>query len=104
MRALNLLLLLAAVAPASQVHPSLVQAVEFPYYAYPPQLWERELVWLKNLGVETVSFSIPWNWHQLDPETLDLAGRTSPRRDLFGLVRLVKRAGLRAWIRPAPPV
>jgi len=104
MRFLFLLLLLAGAAPAQESRPPMVQAVEFPYYAYPPQLWERELVWLKNLGIDTVAFSIPWNWHQVDSETLDLTGRTSPRRDLIGFVRLVKRAGLRAWIRPAPPV
>ena len=104
MRPLILLLLLAGAAPAPEVRPQLVQAVEFPYYSYPPQLWERELVWLKNLGIDTVAFSIPWNWHKLDAETLDLTGHTSPRRDLIGFIRLVKRAGLRAWIRPAPPV
>ena len=38
-------------APASGEY---VLAVEFPYYLYPRTLWERELVWLKNTGVETV--------------------------------------------------
>jgi hypothetical protein len=104
MRFAFLYLLLASLAPAPEPRHEFVQAVEFPYYAYPPQLWERELVWLKNLGIDTVAFSIPWNWHQMDAETMDLTGRTSPRRDLIGLVRLIKRAGLRAWIRPAPPV
>jgi hypothetical protein len=104
MRALALLLLLAGAAPAPESRHEFVQAVEFPYYAYPPQLWERELVWLKNLGIDTVAFSIPWNWHQVDAETLDLTGRTNPRRDLIGFIRLAKRAGLRAWIRPAPPL
>jgi hypothetical protein len=104
MRAAVLLLLLAGLAPAPEPRHEFVQAVEFPYYAYPPQFWERELVWLKNLGIDMVAFSIPWNWHQVDTETLDLTGRTSPRRDLIGLVRLIKRAGLQAWIRPAPPV
>ncbi len=104
MRSVALLLLLAGAAPAPEPPRGFVQAVEFPYYAYPPQLWERELIWLKNLGVDTVAFSIPWNWHQTDPETLDLVGRTSPRRDLIGFIRLLKRAGLRASIRPAPPV
>jgi hypothetical protein len=104
MRSVALLLLLAGSVPAPEAPRGFVQAVEFPYYAYPPQLWERELIWLKNLGVGTVAFSIPWNWHQPDSETLDLAGRTSPRRDLIGFIRLLKRAGLRAWIRPAPPV
>ncbi len=104
MRPLALLLLLAGLAPAPETPRGLVQAVDFPYYAFPPQLWERELVWLKNLGIDTVEFSIPWNWHRQDPGTLDLTGSTSPRRDLVGFIRLVKRAGLRAWIRPAPPV
>jgi len=104
MRALALLLLLAGAVPAPELRPEFVQAVEFPYYAYPPQLWERELVWLKNLGIDTVVFSVPWNWHQIDAENLDLTGRTSPRRDLIGFVRLLKRAGLRAWIRPSPPI
>src|SRR5882672_12515639 len=104
MRALALLLLLAGAAPAPEPRPEFVQAVEFPYYAYPPQLWERELVWLKNLGIDTVVFSIPWNWHRLESGELDLSGRTSPRRDLMGFVRLLKRVGLHAWIRPLGPV
>jgi Glycosyl hydrolases family 35 len=99
-----LVLLLAGLAPAPEKPRGFIQAVEFPYYAYPPQLWERELVWLKNLGIDTVAFSIPWNWHREDAETLDLTGRTSPRRDLVGFIRLVKRAGLQAWIRPLPPI
>lgn len=104
MRLAVLFLALAGLAPAPETPRGFAQAVEFPYYAYPPQLWERELVWLKNLGIDTVEFSIPWNWHQTDPETLDLVGRTSPRRDLIGFIRLLKRAGLQAWIRPAPPI
>ena len=69
-----------------------VQAVEFPYYLYPRTLWERELVWLKNIGVDTVEFSIPWNWHQLAPGDYDFTGRTSPRRDLVGFVRTLAPA------------
>ena len=81
-----------------------MQAVEFPYYLYPHQLWERELVWLKNIGVQTVEFSIPWNYHQTAPGEFDLTGATSPRRDLTGFIRLLRKLGLRAWVRPLPPV
>jgi hypothetical protein len=81
-----------------------VQAVEFPYYLYPRALWERELVWLKTIGVRTVEFSIPWNWHQIEAGEFDFSGRTSPRRDLVGFVRLLRRLDLRAWVRPLPPV
>ena len=102
MKRLAALLLLAFAA-----HPACaadyLQAVEFPYYLYPRTLWERELVWLKNIGVQTVEFSIPANYHQPQPGEFDLTGRTSPRRDLVGFVRLLRRLGLRAWVRPLPP-
>ena len=91
-------------APATARPVEFVQAVEFPYYLYPRTLWERELVWMKSAGVRTVEFSIPWNWHQLAPGDYDFTGRTSPRRDLVGFVRLLRRLNLLAWVRPLPPV
>jgi hypothetical protein len=103
--AAGLLLLFAAVypfraVPAADPAPSrFVQAVEFPYYLYPRALWDRELVWLKNIGVQTVAFSIPRDYHQVAPGDYDISGRTSPRRDLTGFVKTLRRLGLHAWIR-----
>src|ERR1035441_2933129 len=91
-------------APEPAAPPEFVQAVEFPYYLYPRTLWERELVWLKTVGIRTVEFSIPWNWHQVDGGACDFTGATSPRRDLLGFIRLLRRLEMRAWIRPLPPV
>jgi hypothetical protein len=101
-----LLLLSAATlaAPPAAAPHEYVQAVEFPYYLYPRALWERELVWLKNIGVDTVEFSVPWNWHQLQPGDTDFTGRTSPRRDLVAFVKILRKLELRAWVRPLPPV
>lgn len=99
-----LALLLAASAAAAEPARGPVQAAEFPYYAYPRHLWERELVWLKTVGVRTVAFSIPWNWHQPEPGEPDFTGRTSPRRDLVSFVATLRRLGLEAWVRPLPPV
>jgi hypothetical protein len=48
-RAILLLLVLAPLSPAW------VESVEFPWNAYPKPLWERELVWLKNIGITHVS-------------------------------------------------
>ncbi len=96
-----LLLLACAAIPANAA--AYVQAVEFPYYLYPRQLWERELVWLKNIGVQTVEFSIPWNYHQSATGDFDFSGATSPRRDLTGFVHLLRKLGMRAWVRPLPP-
>jgi hypothetical protein len=90
----------ASPAPAAEY----VLAVEFPYYLYPRAQWERELVWLKSIGVRTVEFSIPWNWHQLQPGEFDFTGRTSPRRDLLGFIRILRKLELRGWVRPLPPV
>jgi hypothetical protein len=104
MTRLAVVLLVAASAAAPAPAPrEYVQAVEFPYYLYPRQLWERELVWLKAIGVRTIEFSIPWNWHQVQPGRYDLTGATTPRRDLAGLVKILRRLELRAWVRPLPP-
>ena len=104
MRTLALVLLCVSALPAADSRTEYVQAVEFPYYLYPRAQWERELVWLKTIGVSTVEFSVPWNWHQLQPGDFDFTGRTSPRRDLAGLVRILRRLELRGWVRPLPPV
>jgi hypothetical protein len=108
MRPAAVALLLVLVCPSSAAGPpparEFVQAVEFPYYLYPRALWERELVWLKAIGIRTVEFSIPPDWHQTEPGHYDFTGETSPRRDLLGLIRILRRLDLRAWVRPLPPV
>jgi hypothetical protein len=92
---------LAAPAPAP---PEFVQAAEFPYYLCPRSLWERELVWMKTIGIGAVEFSVPWNWHQIQPGRYDLTGATSPRRDLAGLIRILRKLEMKAWVRPLPPM
>lgn len=107
MRLAALLLVCSAAAslPAiAEPRGEFVLAVEFPYYLYPRAQWERELVWLRTIGVRTVEFSIPWNWHQLQPGEFDFTGRTSPRRDLAGFIRILRKLELRGWVRPLPPV
>jgi hypothetical protein len=96
----------AASAPAPEVSQQreYVQAVEFPYYLYPRQYWDRELVWLQTIGIRTVEFSIPWNWHEPEQGKFDFTGATSPRRDVAGLIRVLRRLGMRAWVRPLGPV
>ena len=69
-----------------------------------PPLWERQLVWLKNAGIQTVVFSVPRNWHEPAPGAFDFTGRANPRRDLAALIHLLRRVGLQAWVRTGPPV
>ena len=89
MRRLAVLALLAASCGYSA---EFVQAVEFPYYYHPRPLWERELVWLKNIGIRTVAFSAGQN-----------VPRTDPRADLAGFLHILRRLGMRAWIYGASP-
>ena len=75
-----------------------MQAVQFQYDLCPPNLWERELVRLKNIGIETIEFSVSSTWHQVAPGDFDFTGRTNPRRDLAGFIRILRRVGLQAWV------
>ncbi len=85
------LIAIALLAAATCWGAEFVQAVEFPYYHHQRGLWERELVWLKNIGIHTVAFSVGHN-----PPASD------PRSDLAGLLKILRRLGMRAWIYEVP--
>jgi hypothetical protein len=77
------LLLLAGATPSRPV----LNAVEFPFAVFPRQLWERELVWMKNVGIQTVALEI----------------RTSAEeQDVMSILRTVRHLELNAWVRIGP--
>ena len=78
LRAGLLLLLSAALAPA-WAESVWVESVEFPWNAFPRSLWERELAWLKNIGIRHVSL----------PPTPDAA-------ELAGILRILRSLDLEA--------
>lgn len=84
MKRMLLLPLLAAGISTHIAAAAYVQSVEFPFDAYPKQLWERELVWLKNIGIHNVAFAP--------------ASRSDPS-DFLGLLN---RVGLSAASSPTP--
>ena len=67
---------------ASALSAFWVESMEFPWPSYPRQLWERELVWMKNIGITHVS---------LPPG--DGAPLNAQLKDVIGIVR---RLGLEA--------
>ena len=73
--------LLFAVSLTAALSASGQTAVEFPWATFPRFLWERELVWLKNIGIGHVS---------LPPASADRAA------DLSEAIRIVRRIGLEA--------
>jgi hypothetical protein len=66
---------------------SFVQAVEFPYRSFPPQLWDRELVWLKNIGIDKITVSISRGWTE---------SNTAP------LIKICRRLGMKLYLSPQP--
>lgn len=75
---------LLTVALAS-VAPAWVESVEFPWNAYPKPLWERELVWLKNIGITHVSLPPAQNVAELN-DLLRIIRRLDIEADLEGPV------------------
>ena len=79
------ILFLALTIPAQ----AWVESVEFPWNEYPRQFWERELVWLKNIGINHVSFP-PAKDSEADrarlAEAIQIARRLDLEADLEGPV------------------
>jgi len=75
---------------------------EFHYFRVPRAAWADRLAQVRDLGFEGVSIYVPWNWHEPSPGALDLTGRTSPERDLFGALEAIAAAGLTCLYRPGP--
>ena len=65
--------------------PAWVESVEFPWNAYPKPLWERELVWLKNIGITHVSLPPAQEADQLT-DVLRIIRRLEMEADLEGPV------------------
>jgi hypothetical protein len=83
MRCLISIILLAASASGA-----VFQCIEFPYYAFPRPLWERELVWMKNVGIRSVEFTVPAVWKE---------------DDLLAVLRSLRKLEMSAWVRAARP-
>jgi beta-galactosidase len=75
---------------------------EFHYFRLPRASWPDRLAQVRDLGFESVSIYVPWNWHELSPGTLDVTGQTLPERDLLGALEAIAAAGLDCIYRPGP--
>ncbi len=58
----------------------------------------------RELGINTLDLSIPWNWHELQEGDFDFDGHTNPRRDLRGLLRLIADKDFHLIVRPGPTI
>jgi hypothetical protein len=66
------------------ISPAWVESVEFPWSSFPKPLWERELVWLKNIGITHIS---------LPPAP---PGRNDGASELAEVIAIIRRLNLEA--------
>jgi hypothetical protein len=82
--------------------PFFAHSAAFFYQRIPRDRWAEELARLRAMGINTIDLCPIWNWHQPEESVLDFEGRTSPRRDLKYLLRLISVMGFKLTIRPGP--
>ncbi|MEV7829090.1 beta-galactosidase [Streptomyces subrutilus] len=78
---------------------------EYPYYRADPANWAANLRELRALGIDVVSWYLPWRFHEVgegEGRSFDFTGRTDPQRDVVGLLELAARAGLAVLLKPGP--
>ena len=84
--------------------PFFITSAEFCYPRVPRKLWEVSLDRYRELGINTITLSIPWNWHEPREGEIDFDGHTLERRNLRGLLRLIASKRFRLIARSGPIV
>ena len=111
-RLATIALAVASLAPAAPPG-TWIESVEFPWTTFPRPLWERELVWLKNIGIAHLSLPpAPTSFKDADAqlnELIRIVRRLNLEADLEGPVPEALQAQTRAHggpltePLPAPP-
>lgn len=82
--------------------PFFIYSGEIHYFRIPRREWGDRLQKAKKAGLNTVSFYIPWRWHESREGNFDFSGRTKGERDVIGFMDLIKEMGLYFVGRPGP--
>ncbi len=90
--------------------PFFIDGAAFFYERIPRSEWRPALEAYRAMGINTIDLYAIWNWHVLGPSAtaqgmrFDFDGRSDPRRDLLGLLRLIDRLGFKIVLRPGPVI
>jgi beta-galactosidase len=84
--------------------PRFMLAGEYPYYRDEPASWEPKLRAMRDVGLEVISFYVPWRHHEIEERdgTRSLRFAGDGNRDLAGFLDRVRRCGLLALPKPGP--
>jgi len=75
---------------------------EFPYYRLDPQKWEHRLDCVKKLGLEVLTFYVPWNFHEAEDGNFDFDGNSDPKKNLRRFLDLIREKGMVAIPKVGP--
>lgn len=84
--------------------PKFLFSAEIHYFRLQPNTWEDRLKKIKDAGIDTISFYVPWFFHELQDGVFDFDGKTDLRRDLIGFIELTKKYGFNIIFKPGPYV
>ena len=82
--------------------PFYLRGGEVQYFRLPVSQWQDRLTKAVDGGLNTISSYMPWYWHEPQEGKVDLAGKTTPERDLRRYIELVAESGLKLVARPGP--
>lgn len=77
-------------------------AANFDYFRLAPEKWPLLLTRLAQLGLSNLIIPVPWGFHHLHQNTVDLTGETNPRRNLSLLLKLCAGLNFRCVVQPGP--
>jgi hypothetical protein len=75
---------------------------EVHYWRLKPSYWPAVLEAVRDLGLNIIATYVPWDYHEYARGRFDFDGRTDPRRNLRGFLKLTRDQGFQVIIRPGP--
>ncbi|MCK4946852.1 MAG: beta-galactosidase [Candidatus Aureabacteria bacterium] len=82
--------------------PFILLSADYPYYRDSRHIWSKKLDLLKEMGVNTVTFYVPWRHHSYFPGEYDFKGQTVPNTDVIRFIDLIAQKGLYCIVKPGP--
>ena len=79
-------------------------SVEYPYYRTKVEHWEHDLRRIRNLGVKTVSFYVPWSFHADSTGGFDFVGKNHSQTNLNVFLEQIQINELEPVIKVGPYV
>ncbi|MBI1882240.1 MAG: beta-galactosidase [Chloroflexi bacterium] len=79
-----------------------VFAADFHYFRLPREKWELMLTRLRQMGINSLTLTLPWGFHEVEPGAVDLIGTRNSRRDIAGLLQLAAALDFVCILKPGP--